>query len=291
MKKLTIPVHETQVQLKEVVTPGAAPPGYVYLYPKADGKLYSRDDTRAEYPIQPGLHGNTIMFISNSAGAAAPNVIGGTITASPTISSVQTIASANPWLATFHRRFTSAATAGSLTGMRTAYTQWFRGSATGFGGFYFSAELGHGTNLNGAQAFVGLCASTVGLATTAGSVAALLTMIGMGYDTTDANTGNWFLYRNDGTGTATKVDLGTSAARANTTHGYDLTIYCPPGASTQIYVKIVNIHTGTTILDTNYTTGLPAVNTGMAFKAESNNGAVAASSVLDVGKVYIETDY
>lgn len=116
-------------------------------------------------------------------------------------------------------------------------------------------------------------------------------MIGMGYDTTDANTGNWFLYRNDGTGTATKVDLGSDAARSNTTHGYDMIIFCPPGAATEIFVRITNLHTGVVVLDTSYTTDIPAVNVGMAYKAETNNGAVAAATNIEVAKTYIETDY
>lgn len=115
-------------------------------------------------------------------------------------------------------------------------------------------------------------------------------MIGMGYDTTDSSTGNWQLFRNDGSGTATKVDLGTDAAR-NTTHGYDLIIFCPPGAATEIFVRIVNLHSGVVVLDTSYTTDLPAANTGMAFKAESNNGAVASAINIEVARVYIESDY
>lgn len=175
--------------------------------------------------------------------------------------------------------------------MRTAYTQYFRGNAAGFGGFFFRAQLGHNINLNGSQLFVGLCASTAALGTGAGAVAALLNMCGMGYDTTDANTGNWFFYRNDGSGTATKVDLGaTNAARGNTSHGYDLIMYNAPNSS-DLYVRIVNLHNAAVVLDTSYNTDLPAVNSGMAFKAEVNNGAVAAAANLEVAKVYIETDY
>jgi hypothetical protein len=70
-----------------------------------------------------------------------------------------------------------------------------------------------------------------------------------------------------------------------------LIIYCPPGVATAIYVRITNLHTNAVVLDTNYTTDIPAVNTGMAFKAEVNNGAVAAAANVEVAKVYIETDY
>lgn len=241
--------------------------------------------------LQVGLHGNSIFMVGPSSGTAAPTVWGGTLTAAATMSSQQTIASANRWLATLRKRFASSTTAGNLTGMRTAYTQWFRGSAAGFGGFFFRKQFGHQINLNGAQTFHGLCASTAALAATAGSVSALLNMIGMGYDTTDASTGNWFLFRNDGSGTATKVDLGANAARSNVSHGYDLIMFCPPGAADRIYVRITNLHTGVVVLDTSYTTDIPAVNVGMAYKGEINNGAVASACSVEIAKVYIETDY
>jgi hypothetical protein len=241
--------------------------------------------------IQAGFHGNSITMIGPATGTTAPTVFGSTLTTAATMSLQQTIASANPWQATARKRFATSGTAGNLSGMRIAVAQWFRGNAAGFGGFFFRAQFGQNINLNGAQAFVGLCASTGALATTAGAVAALVNMIGVGYDTTDASTGNWQLYRNDGTGTATKVDLGATQAARNTTHGYDLIIFCPPGIVTDIFVKITNIHTGVVVLDTSYNTDLPAVNTGMAFKAEVNNGAVASAANLEVAKVYIESDY
>lgn len=102
-------------------------------------------------------------------------------------------------------------------------------------------------------------------------------------------SGNTIIMRNDGSGTATKVDLGANAVRA-TTHGYDLIMYIAPNGS-DLFVRIVNLHTGVTVLDTSYNTDLPAVNTGMAFKADVRNGAVAAADNLEVAKVYIETDF
>ena len=241
--------------------------------------------------MQVGLHGNSVVMIAPTSGTTAPTIWGGTLTTAATMSLQFTAASANPWLATSRKRFQTAATAGSATGCRLAYTQWFRANATGFGGFWFRCQFGQNLNITGSQAFVGLCASTAILNTAAGSAGNLINCIGVGYDTTDANTGNWFLMRNDGSGTCTKVDLGTGAARANTTHGYDLIIYCPPGAATAIFVRIVNIHTGATVLDTSYDTDIPAVNTGMAMKCEVNNGAVASATNIELAKLYIESDY
>jgi hypothetical protein len=280
------------VKLGSIATP-TAPSAGIFLY---SGSVAGRHMPRIISPagidsaLQVGLHGNSVFFASPASSTSAPNMIGGTISTVGTVSAQQTIASANPWQAAQRKRFQTAATAASSAGMRTAYVQWFRGSAAGFGGFFFRTQFGQNLNVSGAQSFIGLCASTGALGTTAGAVAALLHMVGMGYDTTDASTGNWQLFRNDGTGTATKVDLGSGAAR-NTTHGYDLVIFCPPGAATTIYVKVTNAHTGTVVLDTSYTTDLPAVDTGLAYKAECNNGAVAAALNLEVAKVYIESDY
>ena len=239
--------------------------------------------------VQPSLADKAIFMVGVASGTTAPTTFGGTLTTASTMSMQQTIASANPWLAEVKKRFATSGTAGNASGMRTAYTQWFLGNAAGFGGFTFKARFGQNINLNGAQVFVGLAASTAALGTGAGAVAALVNMLGVGYDTTDASTGNWFFYRNDGTGTATKVDLGTSAAR-NTTHGYELHMHAAPN-STTVFVRVTNLHSGVVVLDTSYNTNVPAVNTGMAFHADVNNGAVASATNLEVSKVYIESDF
>lgn len=240
--------------------------------------------------LQSPFHSNAQFLVAVASGTTAPNCLGGTLTTATTMSMQQTIASANKWLATQRKRFASAATAASATGMRTAYTQWFRGNAAGFGGFYFRGLVGQNINLNGGQLFFGLAASTSALATTAGAVGALLNMCGIGYDTTDASTGNWFFFRNDGSGTATKVDLGATDAARNTTHGYDLRMWMLPNSDV-LNVRIDNIHSGAIILNTTYNTDVPAVNTGMAFHADVNNGAVASACNIEVARVYIETDY
>jgi uncharacterized protein YfiM (DUF2279 family) len=272
----------------------AAPTGGLIMYSKeVAGKHLPKiiGPSGIDTVMQVGLSGNAIALVSPQNGTTAPTQIGITISSSGTLSSQLTVASANPWLATWRKRWASAATAGSAAGMRMGYTQFWRGNVSGFGGFFFRTQFGQNINLNGSQAFVGLCASIVLLNTAAGSAGALVNCIGVGFDTTDASTGNWFLMRNDGSGTCTKVDLGTGAARGNTTHGYDLIIHCSPLAPTLIYVRIVNLHTGAIVLNTSYDTDIPAVNVGLAMKAEINNGAVASAVNIEVAKLYIDTDY
>lgn len=236
--------------------------------------------------LETAFHGNAKLLVSPANGTTAPNVTGGVLTTAATLSSPHTIASANRWQATRRTRFQTSTTAGNASGMRTAYVQWYLGNAAGFGGFFFRAQFGMNINLAGGQKFIGLCASTAILG---GEPSALINMIGCGYDSGDSAAGNWFLMRNDGSGTATKVDLGSNAAR-NTTHGFDLMIFARPN-SQEIFVKIINLHTGALVLDTSYTTDIPAVNTGLAMKCEVRNGGNAAADNIECAKLFIESDY
>ena len=103
-------------------------------------------------------------------------------------------------------------------------------------------------------------------------------------------TGNLYFIHNNGSGVADKVDLGTGAARSLTTHGFELIMFAAPNSAV-VNVFIQNLHTGVVLLDTSYTTKIPAVNTGLAFKCEVRNGAIAAADNIECAKVYIESDY
>lgn len=236
--------------------------------------------------LQPNLSGNKVFRVSPTTGTTAPNVDGGTLTTAATMSYQWAASNTNPWDARERKRFQTSTTAGNASGMRTAYQAWYRSSTAGYGGFFFRAMYGQSINLNGGQAFIGLCNSSAALA---GDPSALLNMCGVGYDAGDASTGNWQFMRNDGSGTATKVDLGANCARG-TTQGWELAMFIAPGG-TELFVQVTNLNTGVVAVNTSYTTDLPAVNTGMCFKGECRNGAVAAATNLDFASVYIEKDY
>ena len=261
--------------LSEPATPAT---GNIVLYSRAyANKLLPKfiGPSGIDSALQVAFHGNAIFQISISSGTAAPTVIGGTLTTAATLSLQFTAGSTNRWTSTARKRFQTSTTAGNASGVRTAYTQWFRGNAPNFGGFWFRAQFGANLNLNGGQKFIGLCASTAILA---GEPSALTNMCGCGYDATDSSAGNWFFMRNDGSGTATKVDLGPNMARG-TTQGFELIMFLPPNGS-DLYVQIINLNTATEVLNTSYNTDLPAVNTGMAFKCDVRNGAVDRKSVV-----------
>lgn len=270
-------------------TDPAAPTGGIALYAaNFAGRLLPKiiGPTGIDTALQAGLHGNSVILISPTSGTAAPSIIGGTLSTAATMSLQFTAGSTNRWYSTQRKRFQTSTTAGNASGMRLAYAHVHRGNAAGFGGFFFRAQLGCQINLNGGQKFVGLAASTGALA---GEPSALLNMCGMGYDAVDSSAGNWQFMRNDGAGAAVKVDLGADAARG-TTQGWDLIMFMRPN-SAELFVRIVNLNTNALVLDTSYTTDVPAANAGMNFKAEVRNGAVAAADNLEVSKVYIEKDY
>jgi Protein of unknown function (DUF2793) len=267
----------------------AAPTGGLLLYAKTiAGRVLPKviGPSGIDTALQTGLHGNSIFLMAPSHSTIAPTVTGGALTSVATISHQQTFASANPWQATRRTRFQTTTTAGNASGVRTAYGQWFFGNAAGFGGFFFRAQFGMNINLQGGQKFCGLAFAATALG---GDPSTFVNMCGMGYDAADLATGNWKFMRNDGTGAATKVDLGVDAAR-NTTHGFDLIMHAKPN-SAELFVRIVNIHTGVIVLDTSYTTDIPAVHSPLTFKCEVRNGAVAAIDNIEIAKAYIESDY
>ena len=92
--------------------------------------------------------------------------MGGTLTTAATMSMQQTIASATRGGDPAQAVRVGATAASDRDADRLV--QWFRGNTAGFGGFFFRAQLVENVNVNGAQCFVGLCASTAALARRAG---------------------------------------------------------------------------------------------------------------------------
>jgi hypothetical protein len=244
--------------------------------------------------VQSALHGNAIFFVTPAAGTAAPVPIGGTLTTATTMS-MPALATTNLYTSIQRKRWQTAAAASSVTGMRTAYTQWWRGNGLGRGGFFWRSRFGQHLNIAGSAAFHGLCGSTAAIPAAAGGVAALINSFGVGYDTTDASTGNWFLYRNDGTGNATKLDLGANAARSLVTDGFELIFFCLPhdGINPQsIWCEVIRLSDGLQVLPpTEFTTDLPSNTAFMAMKSECTTGAGLVATGIECAQMYIESDF
>lgn len=214
-----------------------------------------------------------------SNGTSAGTTLGVAFTSAGTVSH-QALSTSSVQSVLRRTRWATTAAAGNAAGIYETAVTKVRGNAVGIGGFFAEFTFTQATNINGHQAFVGLAAST---ATLGGEPSALVNMIGMGYDSTDGSTGNWQLMRNDGTGAATKVDLGTNAAR-NTTDVYVLTIRSPQNGA-DVFVKVVNLSTGVTVLDTSYNADLPANTVFLGLRAQNRTGATTTAGLMEVATI------
>jgi hypothetical protein len=284
-------VIDDYLEFPEVATPATPSAGFMRSFARRlGGRLLPAfvGPSGLDSTLQPNLGGNRVLIVTPTSGTTAPEVMGGNVGVAGTASFQQTFGSTNRWLSTARKRYQTTTTAGNAASTRQAYLNWMRGSAAGFGGFYFRAQFGININLNGSQCFVGLCPATGALGGDP-STDFPLNMCGMGFYSTDASTGNWFFLRNDGAGLPVRVDLGAAAARTPDV-GYELVMFMAPGGS-ELFVQITNLNTGADVLTTSYTTDIPAANTGLALKCDIRNGAVAAACNIEWAKIYIESDY
>jgi hypothetical protein len=162
-------------------------------------------------------------------------------------------------------------------------------SSAGDGGFDFKLKWGPATGgaTSTHRGFAGLTGSTT--APTDVEPSTLVNMVGMGWDAADANIQ---IMHNDGSGTATKIDLGSnfpvpSADRANY---YLLELYSPPGTTQIVGYRITDLLDGDVAAGL-ITTNLPSNSTLLAGRAWMSVGGT--SSVIGIGfsSMTIETDY
>lgn len=234
-------------------------------------------------PYQPALFANNVVMLLPQTGTTPtlwgmPNTTVGT-------ASTPAITSTN--LLTSMRRITvtSAATANSASELRAAAPLVWRGNAAGLGGFFYASRFSTTSAVANQRLFSGLTATTGATATTV-APSAILNMVGVGWDSADANLQ---IMSNDGSGVATKVDLGSNFPSNNTSAVYELILFAAANASSIGY-RVQR-------LDTNqFTSGtisadLPGNTQMLTHHQYMNNGGTAAAVILNVNRVYIESDY
>jgi len=234
-------------------------------------------------PLQPAIFANRVAIITPNRTTTVSNFGCGSQTAVTLSHPAPSTASMAESL--YRTRFQTSTTAGNASGVRTDQ-QVVRGNGTtGRGGFYHAARFCTGSiALSGGQFFCGLQGSNAALA---GEPSALLNLLAVGKDIADTNLQ---FMRNDGAGAAVKTDLGIAYA-ANI--ALNLRVFCPPSSS-EIWVLVERINndgTTTTLLDTSYTTDIPATTTFLAMHCQVRNGATAAAANVDMVQLYVESDY
>lgn len=236
-------------------------------------------------PFQPALFLNAVGMISPQTGTTItqwgmPNTTVGT-------ASTPTQASTNMHTSLKRITVTSATTANSASELRSAQFMAWRGNAAGLGGFFMTTRFAVNSTTTNQRLFIGMLGSTAAISTSQ-SPSSLTNCAGVGWDSADTNLQ---FMSNDGSGTATKVDLGSNFPANNTTAVYELVMFAPPNGSTISY-RVTRLDTGNETTGTVSASADLPVNTQFLSPHEyMNNGGTAAAVVLDVMRVYVETDY
>lgn len=173
-------------------------------------------------------------------------------------------------------------------GMRHNIPQFFRGNPSGAGapgGFEVGHLFGIANIGSGGRGFFGMVNTGSALAGSA-VPSALLNCIGVGFDSGDTN---FSAYTNDGSGAATKVDLGSGfPCRTLNTDMYESRVFIAPRGEAAL-VTLRNRTTGAFVA-VEFTTNLPAIGFLLAEQMWLSSGTDAISVGLDICKRYIETD-
>jgi hypothetical protein len=235
-------------------------------------------------PFQAAMWQNRIILWSPGT-STTPNSIGQTATVAATVSHPAPTTGALGTVM-YRTQFTTSTTAGTSSGARSIVGVVLIGNASNPGGFFFVARFNQGSlHTNGVQKMVGLSSNTTALSGEPSSTMA--DFIGMSLDSTDTT---WQFTRRTGSAAATKVDLGVTPA-ANQV--FELIMFVKPGTS-ELFVRIqqfANDGTATTLLDTSYTTSIPAATTFLGMHCQVRNGTLAAAHNIAFAKMYLESAF
>lgn len=288
-----VEIEDGQLRLPAIATPTAPAAGGV--------KMFGRDVAGRILPAVMGPSGlDTSLqpfFGRNKMGLFVPAGNGGADTQMGlVISATGTATTENVGTSNLHNymrrrswRITTAATT-AVAGIRGGALQFtVGGPSAGLGGFHLVWRWGPATGVSNAahRAFVGM--RNTAAAPTDVNPSTLTNICGMGYDSADANI--QFMY-NDGTGTATKIDLGAGFAKPNAdlTSVYEIAMFARPGTTQSLTYEVTNLVSGAVATGT-VTTDLPSTTTLVNPFSYMSVGGVSAVIGFATMSLYIETDY
>lgn len=288
-----VEIEGGQLRLPAIATPTA---------PAADGlKLFGRKMGGRMMPafmgpsgldssLQPTFARNKMGLFMPAGNGGADSQIGFVVTAAGT-ATAENVATTN--LHNYMRRRSWLITTASTTavaGLRGGALQWtLGGTAAGLGGFQLVWRWGPATGVATGthRAFVGMRNSTA--APTDVNPSTQTNICGMGYDSADTNI--QFMY-NDGSGTATKVDLGAGFPKPNTdrTAVYEIAMFSPPGTTQSLAYEVTNLVTGAVATGT-VTTDIPSTSTLLNPYGYMSVGGTSSVIGFATMGLYIESDY
>lgn len=271
-----------------IAAPATPSPGQLALFAEDVGGralLSIRGPSGLSTPLQPLLGRNKIAWLLANGNSTSISTMGFAASNAGT-ATARNVATTGFFTSVRRIGFVSATTAGSSAGTRSAALQYWRGNAAGLGGFLFIARFG--VSDAAAVSDSRLAAGLFNTASAIGNVnpSTLTHMVMAG---TDNGQTNLRIMHNDGSGTATAIDLGASfPAQSLSTDMYEVTFFCPPNGSAITY-RVERLNTGDVTSGT-LSTDLPGSATLLSPQIWRNNGATALAVGIDVASLYVETD-
>ena len=247
--------------------------------------------TGLDSPVQPLFGLNRVAIWRPGGNGTAVTIFGMPAIGVSGTASAENVAATNLYtrMARIAYRITTASTSATAD-WRGGGLQYSVGAASvGLGGFFTVIRWGISTGGTTAttRAFAGMRGDTN--AATDVNPSSQINICGMGWDSGDTNI--QFMH-NDGSGTATKIDLGSSFPRpsANTTDVMEIVLFAPPGTTQSVSYRVTRLDTGDTTSGT-VTTDLPSTTQFLAPRANISVGGTSSVIGLTIMGVYVETDY
>lgn len=284
----TAPSFSSYLDLDAVADPAAPSAGVVRLYGRSmAGKIIPKwvGPSGIDTMVQASLAGTaTVLWLPSTA--ATVSIAWGTVWTINTTGTTPAIASTNLMTAIRRAVFTTTTTAANTTGLRSTQQVVMRGAAAGQGGFFFAARFGILTYTATMRVWCGLSALATAIA---GDPSAQNNTVAMSKDTGETV---WQVMTRDASA-AHKTSTGRTTAAAANAEIFDFYAFCPPGNAPNITVRVVDVATGTVLVDNVLKdTNLPVAGTALYAHCEAQNVAGGAGSAVAIflTRMYIETD-
>lgn len=269
------------------VTPSAPAANYVTLFGRnVAGKALPAfiGNSGFDTSLQPLLSRNKIAMATAAGNGSTITYIGTLSNSATGTASSFSVATTNNYTA-FKRveYLVTVAATNAVAGWRSAGLQYWNEK-----GYLMMCQWGAATGVTGVstkRAFVGMRGSTS--APTDVDPSSLTNIIGMGWDSGDTNIQ---IFHNDGSGTATKIDLGSGFPVPTTDRQttYEIALFAKPNGDVNYEIREVNtsnVATGT------ITTDKPAQTQLMTILGYSSVGGTSSVTGISMVQYYLETDY
>lgn len=267
----------------------ANPSAVRYLRINADNTVSTRTLDEQRVDLNAAIQGGSTRVkwhIGNGNGTGVVTV-GWTITAVGTATAVNVATTNRHTQSPGIEYLVTVASTTAIAGWRETQTQNFLGNTSGSGGFIFICRFGPATGVSTTtnRCFTGMGSSAA--APTDVNPSTILNQIGAGWDDGDVNIQ---FMSNDGSGSATKIDLGIPVPTVDRTSLYELKMVAQPNSSTITYT-FTDLASGGSTVTGSTSTDMPAANTLLAAKGWMSVGGTSSVIGYKLSSVWVESNF